>query len=160
MKKRKNESNVITTLTVLVEGDLLYEPAALDHLLNDEREEIILASTPTHSGDEVFIEASHKGMLLNMSKNHDALNAFVGELVGISKLSVAGLQSMCQFAQQRYDAQDYGIHYEDAMVGATASSDFYVKVVDDLAWCEIDDHAHLERAMNSVYPKIKERSKL
>ncbi|MEQ8302166.1 MAG: phosphocholine cytidylyltransferase family protein [Cyclobacteriaceae bacterium] len=152
--------DMVTQPFLLLEGDLLYEPAALDYLLDDGHDEIILASTATHSGDEVFIEASHEGMLLNMSKNRDALNAIAGELVGISKLSVAGLQSMCQFAQQRYDAQHYGIHYEDAMVGASASSDFFVKVVDDLAWCEIDDHAHLERAMNSVYPKIKERSKL
>ena len=143
---------------LLLEGDLLYEPAALDYLLDDPYEEIILASTATHSGDEVFIEASRQGMLLNMSKNGAALNAIEGELVGISKLSVEGLQVMCKFAQQRYEEKDYSIHYEDAMVGASASCNFFVKVVDDLAWCEIDDQTHLDRAQNSIYPKIKERS--
>jgi choline kinase len=30
-------------------------------------------------------------------------------------------------------------------------------VVEDLAWCEIDDENHLQRALSLVYPKITKR---
>jgi len=50
------------------------------------------------------------------------------------------------------------MNYEDALVGASIEHDIFIKVVDDLAWCEIDDENHLQRALNLVYPKILERT--
>ena len=51
------------------------------------------------------------------------------------------------------------MHYEDAMVGLSGEQDIAIKVIDDLAWCEIDDENHLQRALSIVYPKILERSR-
>lgn len=143
---------------LLLESDLLYDPAALNHLLSDKRSDIILASGKTNSGDEVYIQHSPAGLLQNMSKDRSKVKHIDGELVGISKISPALLTKMVNFAGDHFAKGRMLMNYEDALVGASAEHDIFIKVVDDLAWCEIDDESHLQRALNLVYPKILERT--
>lgn len=149
---------LITAPFLLLEGDLLYEPAALSYLLEDETKNIILASDATHSGDEVFIQSNTSGFLEQMNKDKNKLSNISGELVGISKLSKETLTQMCEFAETQYAQNQYAIHYEDTMVGVAKSVNLFVKVVKDMAWCEIDDPSHFQRAVSEVYPKILKRS--
>lgn len=143
---------------LLLESDLLYEDHAIDYLVKDPLENVILASGPTNSGDEVFIEASHQNELQHMSKDRGILKHISGELVGITKLSVTALNAMSSFAEGEYKKGNLVMHYEDALVGIAKHHQVYVKVIDDLVWCEIDDENHLSRALNIIYPKIKERN--
>jgi 2-aminoethylphosphonate-pyruvate transaminase len=152
--------NLIEGSFLLLESDLLYDPAALQYLLEDSYPDIILASGATQSGDEVYIQHSANGFLQNMSKNRAVLTHVNGELVGISKLSLHTLQKAVAYAEQQYREGNKGIHYEDAFVGISSSQPIKVKVVEDLAWCEIDDENHLQRALQIVYPKIKHRTKV
>jgi 2-aminoethylphosphonate-pyruvate transaminase len=145
---------------LLLESDLLYEPAAIDYLLADPAENIILASGPTLSGDEVFIQFSSTRLLQNMSKDRSVLSHIDGELVGISKLSPQALEKMVSFSAGHYNQGRKTMHYEDAMVGVSGEQDILIKVIEDLAWCEIDDENHLERALSKVYPRILERSQV
>ena len=46
---------------------------------------------------------------------------------------------------------NYHVHYEDAPVAIATQQP--LKVVKDMAWCEIDDPSHYERAVSVVYPK-------
>lgn len=149
--------DLITGPFLLLEGDLLYESSALDQLLEDQSDNIILASDATHSGDEVFIQINANGLLERMSKERDKLKHVNGELVGITKLSKHALASLCTYAQAQYALGKQEIHYEDALVGIANEVNLIVKVVKDMAWCEIDDATHLKRALSSVYPKILER---
>ena len=143
---------------LLLESDLLYDPVALSQLIDDPMNDIILASGRTQSGDEVFIEASPEGTLVNMTKDAAKLDHISGELVGISKLTTTALSAMCSFAETAYRLDRRLMNYEDAMVGA--SHPLNVKVVPDLIWCEIDDESHLDRALKQIYPKIADRFKL
>ncbi len=150
--------SLINKPCLLLEGDLLYEPAALDWVMNDSHDDVILASDATRSGDEVFIEVDGRNLLVAMSKDMNLLTQINGELVGISKLSTAGLKAMADFAETKYLENRLDIHYEDAMVGAASTHKLFVKVVKDLAWCEIDDPSHLERARSIIYPRILNRT--
>ena len=149
---------VIDKPFLLLEGDLLYEPAALDNLLQDSVADIILGSDATHSGDEVYIQCSVDGFLQVMNKNKNALAHVDAELIGISKLSLEGYHHMVAYAEEKYLQGIKDIHYEDAFVGIAATRNITIKIVKDLAWCEIDDEQHLNRALSVVYPKILERS--
>ena len=153
-----NLKHLLDTDFLLLEGDLLYEPLALETLIKDSDRNIILASGQTKSNDEVYIEANDKWHLVNMSKKIGELNHVSGELVGISKVSIDTFKSMCSYAQKQYDEDNKEIHYEDDFVGISKDIDILIKKVDGLAWCEIDDEDHLQRALTQVYPKIKERS--
>lgn len=152
--------HLLNSSFLLLEGDLLYEPFALETLITDKNPDIILASGETHSNDEVYIEADKNWYLTNMSKKIAELNHISGELVGISKISANTFEAMCVYAEAQYKVGNKEIHYEDDFVGISKDINILIKKVDDLAWCEIDDEHHLQRALTQVYPKIKERSSL
>ena len=153
-----NLKHLLTSDFLLLEGDLLYEPLALETLINDTYQDMILASGKTNSNDEVYIEANPNWYLTNMSKKVAELNHISGELVGISKISIDTFKSMCEYAHSQYEIGKREIHYEDDFVGISKDINILIKKVDDLAWCEIDDEQHLNRALTQIYPKIKERS--
>jgi 2-aminoethylphosphonate-pyruvate transaminase len=127
----------------------------MDYLLEDPLENIILASGATHSGDEVYIQASPENQLQQMSKDRATLTHVTGELVGITKLSVQALEAMSSFAEAQFSTGNQMLNYEDALVGVSDAHQIHVKVIEGLVWCEIDDEHHLSRALNIVYPKIK-----
>ena len=147
--------HLIKSPFLLLESDLLYDPIALTYLQEDPLQDIILASGATNSGDEVFIQASVDSKLQQMSKDRSILKHISGELVGITKLSVATLSRMSNFSEAHYKNGNKMLNYEDALVGVAASHPIHVKVVEELVWCEIDDDNHLDRALNLIYPKLK-----
>ena len=72
---------------LLLESDLIYEPRALQVLLDHPAAEAILISGPTNAGDEVYV-AMKDGYLDGMSKDPAELDGDIaGELVGITKIS-------------------------------------------------------------------------
>jgi 2-aminoethylphosphonate-pyruvate transaminase len=142
---------------LLLESDLLYDPISIDYLLADPTEDIILASSATQSGDEVYIQSSSDGKLQQMSKDRSLLSHVTGELVGISKLSLVAVEGMASFSEKHFNKGSRMLNYEDAMVGVSSKHPLHVKVIEDLAWCEIDDENHLQRALALVYPKITQR---
>ncbi|MEQ8925505.1 MAG: phosphocholine cytidylyltransferase family protein [Fulvivirga sp.] len=152
-----NLGSLINEDFLLLEGDLLYEKAALSEIMDDNHPDIILASGQTNSNDEVYIEADDNSNLVNMSKNTSELNHISGELVGISKISNSTFLSMCDYASSLYSEGDRSFHYEDDFVGISKTKDIFIKKVEDLAWCEIDDENHLQRALEKVYPLIQQR---
>lgn len=145
---------------LLLEADLLYEKDALSMIIEDSHADVILASGKTNSNDEVYIEANNSQHLVNMSKEVTDLKHISGELVGINKLSLGTLTTMCSFAQSVYSKGDYSIHYEDTCVGISTEKAIFILKVDDLAWCEIDDESHLNRALKIVYPRIVKKEAL
>lgn len=142
---------------LLLESDLLYEARALSLLLVDPRQDVLLLSGKTNSGDEVYVEADSADRLVNMSKDIRIISQPVGELVGISKLSVSTYSQLCEYYKT---SGNKSMNYEDALVGLTSLTEISVKVVDDLVWCEIDDEDHLNRAINLIYPKIEESGRI
>ncbi len=149
-----NLRHLIKSDFLLLEGDLLYEKAALQHILTNSNLDVILASGKTYSNDEVYIEASDEWFLKNMSKNKNELNHISGELVGINKISKSTFDKMCAYCDKQYAKNDYGMHYEDNFVGIAQEVNIFIQKIEDLAWCEIDDADHLSRALNQVYPEI------
>lgn len=141
---------------LLLESDLLYDQRGLTVLQEIEDADVILASGRTNSNDEVFIEADPEGNLIKMSKNSAELESIFGELVGITKISYPTFQKMCRFAEKEFTDKPK-LDYEYALVGVTDSTAIFVKKIEDYIWCEIDDEAHLRRAENDIFPRIKEQ---
>ena len=140
---------------LLLESDLLYEIDALNLLLQDSKEDIILASSKTNSNDEVYIEVDSKNNLVNMSKDEKNLNSIYAELVGITKISYKRFQNMCEIFEKNSNKK---IDYEYILVASSKEKPYFVKKADNLIWCEIDDEEHLNRALTKIYPKIKAKT--
>ncbi|MCM0650589.1 phosphocholine cytidylyltransferase family protein [Clostridium swellfunianum] len=140
---------------LLLESDILYDKHGLDELLKDRRANVILASGKTNSNDEVYIEADKDNKLVNMSKKSEQLQSIYAELVGITKVSNDMYKEMCRYTANELE-KNRKFDYESVIVAVSKKMDVYVNKLEDYAWCEIDDDTHLNRALNSIFPKIKE----
>jgi choline kinase len=144
---------------LLLESDLVYEQRALDAAISFAEDNCILLSDFTHSSDEVFVECDGT-RLVNMSKAQQDLKQVTGELVGIMRISTTLYSTMLTVAE---DAFKHSLHYDyesDCLVEAGRTVPVFCHCESDLAWAEIDDETHLERARSSVYPEIVKRDAL
>ncbi len=151
-----NMRHAVSGSFLLLESDLLYEHRALDYLLDDQRQDIVLGSGETLSNDEVYLQADDQGVLEKVSKNLDELRAVYAELVGINKISSRRYDLMNKCYEQVMQGSPK-LDYESVMAMSSELQPFAIKKIDDLAWCEIDDEHHMARALKQVYPKIHSR---
>lgn len=149
----------ITEDFLLLESDLIYEKKAIQMILKSEERNVILASEFTHSGDEVFIEMSVKGKLVNLSKHREELASTNAELMGISKISHSSFRKMCSFAEKEW-SNPFKMDYERALVGISETEEFEILKLSDVAWCEIDDESQWNRAFHVIYPIIQSKEAL
>jgi choline kinase len=140
---------------LLLESDIVYEPRALTELLHHRSSDVVLLSSATYSGDEVWVEADASGCLRGMSKDRASLSDVAGELVGITRLSAACFQLLLKEAAPLLERSPKA-DYESGLVAAGASHPISCHRVQGLIWCEIDDERHLTRAASLVYPRLTE----
>lgn len=139
---------------LLLESDLIYEGRALETLAT-EKGDALLVSGWTQSGDEVYVEARGDRLSGLSKRRTDLTGELIGELVGISRLSPACLQAMCAHAEGVF-RETLKLEYEQSLVAAARAMPVRCAFVPDLAWAEIDDASHLERARQRVFPRIEE----
>lgn len=146
--------DVVAKPFLLLESDLIYESRALTFLLDYEAEDAILLSGPTNAGDEVYVE-TRDGFLVGMSKDPGELDGgSTGELVGITKVSQPLFERMVNIAGEAFENSLMFDYETDCLVAAGREMPIACPLVEDLLWAEIDDTDHLQRARESVYPKI------
>jgi 2-aminoethylphosphonate-pyruvate transaminase len=143
----------------LLESDLIYDQIGLRVLANDPRPCVILASGPTNSEDEVYLQADDQHVLTFVSKDRSKVGTVAGELVGITKVSRTVLNKMMHYYRENFPAR-IKLDYEHALEAVSAQEPVYVKKVEYYAWTEIDNEAMLERACGKVWPRIVENESL
>ncbi|WP_223155661.1 2-aminoethylphosphonate aminotransferase, partial [Campylobacter concisus] len=104
---------------------------------------------------EVYIETDKNYNLVSVSKKKEELGFVYGELVGISKISIKNYKIMCETFEKQDNLK---IDYENIMAQSSSKSSFFVKKINGLIWCEIDDKDHLRRAIEKILPKIKAKN--
>ena len=140
---------------LLLESDLIYQQLALDEILKQAEKDIVLMSGPTHSGDEVWIEAP-EGKLRAMSKNPNEVGNIDGELVGICKISKPLFVQMCADTKKAIVENPMYCYETDCLVSVARNYPIHCHRVDRLIWSEIDDATHLRRARDLIYPQLVE----
>jgi choline kinase len=118
----------------------------------------VLVSGPTGQGDEVFAYGT-PGRLAKLSKARLPHLPLHGEFVGISRLSIELLRTMCTH-YETHVAERATYHYDDCLSDAAATHAVHVHRIDDLLWGEIDDAAQYERALTYLLPAVRERQAL
>jgi 2-aminoethylphosphonate-pyruvate transaminase len=144
---------------LLLESDLIYDSIGLTVLCNDPHTNVILASGPTHSGDEVYLEADTDLFLRKVSKNKGDMSSVYGELVGITKLSPPIVQAMCEYAEQNRSALP-NLDYEHALAALSKAHPVFIRKLEYYLWREIDDEHHLAMAETEILPRILESESL
>jgi choline kinase len=138
---------------LLLEGDLLYEPGALDAVLNHPALDVLLASGPTGAGDEVWVGAPG-GQLVALSKERHAAGSVDGELVGIVRLSDEGRRALLAAWQALAHRPGRPTYDVDGLSAVTRRRPIAVLVQAGLIWGEIDDEAHRRRVVERVWPAV------
>lgn len=155
---------------LLLESDLIYEVYGLIKVINYEKEDCILLSGPTNSGDECYVEVREDN-LYKISKKREDVEQVYGELVGISKISIELYKEMLrQYKDFNSKTNDYKwdesflkksnkkaekYDYEDAIFDAAQNRRVGYLKIENLVWGEIDDKNHLERIKTIVLPKLE-----
>jgi len=148
-------SELIADEFLLLESDIIYEPRAIDVMLNEAEPDTILLSGPTGQGDEVFVSCID-GVVQHMSQDKDALQEITGELVGISRFSARFYECMMELIPPGRACTE-NISYEQGILAASAKCPVRGLLVPNLAWCEIDDESQYGIATESVYPRIRKQ---
>ena len=137
---------------LLLESDLIYDYAAIPAIMMDKHENVILVSSLTGHGDEVFVEAKQE-FLVKMSKNLTISSKKIyGEFVGINKISIELYKRMMQYFNKSKQ-KDSLSYEEDALVNCAKSIKIKCLLLPKLNWSEIDDAEHLNIA-KKIYSNI------
>lgn len=145
---------------LLLESDLLYDSIGLNVLINENKHDVILASGPTKSGDEVYLQTDSSMILTKHSKKRSEISEIAGELTGLTKLSKNTLERMVAYMQSHLEDQPK-MEYEVAMTAVSNEGPgIYVRKVEYYTWCEVDDDMQLERATTIIQPRIMENESL
>ncbi|EKQ51039.1 MULTISPECIES: phosphocholine cytidylyltransferase family protein [unclassified Clostridium] len=154
---------------LLLESDLIYEVYGLIKALEYEKDDCVLLSGRTNSGDECYVEVRDDN-LYKISKNIEEIENVYGELVGISKISIDLYKEMLKqyknfnssifeykneyfFDTEKNKAKKYD--YENAIFDAAKKRKVGYLKIDNLVWGEIDDKHHLERIKKTILPKLE-----
>jgi choline kinase len=140
---------------LMAEGDIVYDPAALDAALGHGSPNVLVASGPTGAGDEVWV-AAPEGRVVGVSKHRHALGSVDGELVGILRISGDLGRAMLD-AHERYvraNGHRRQSYEEGALAACLPHHPVAMAHVPDLLWGEIDDAAHHHRVMHEVWPAL------
>lgn len=144
---------------VMLESDLIYESAALDAVSKDQSR--IIVSGPTGAGDEVYIwarsNAQDKPVFETMSKDsQERPDAPLGELMGILCFTEADTEAL-KVAGRDLLVENPKSDYESAVIKLAQTRDIGCHLIPDLAWTEIDDEGMFGRAVDLVWPAIRQR---
>ncbi len=140
---------------LMLEGDLIYDPFALQVLQNGvEKRSTLLLCEHKHFGDDYFFEIVGQ-KVSRLSTSERDFNAY-GELTGISRFTYSDFLVLCDGAKRESDS----IHYEAMIAKCAEQRDFYFSLVNGLLWSEIDDGEHLERVQKELLPKLRAKGVL
>ena len=150
--------DVIEDEILLLESDLLYEPRALNILLNVDYKNCILVTALSSSGDEVYICTNQMQEITALGKKipHKHKKNTIGELGGLSRFEGNFLDLVFKKSQKDIVDGKLNYHYEECVFETSKSTEpVSVVFVDDLVWFEIDTEKDLKKAREQIYPKIK-----
>lgn len=145
---------IIDDDVLLLESDLLFEKKALIRLINSSSPDVILVSPISGSGDEVYICINENNELTNLGKDIFNRDKSIGELVGISKLSINFIMKLFEKANEEFEKTNKHDDYEEMIYKLSQSYPIKCVLIDDLNWIEIDNIEDLKRAREVIYPKI------
>ncbi len=139
---------------LVLDGDIIYEPAALQAALASPAENAMVISSPSGSGDEVHAWAGEHGEMTILSKHlQAAVGVPAGECVGIWKCGNSLRRAMLEITAEMLRGPD-PVEYEQIISRATELHHIRCEKVEDLVWAEIDNEEMLVHARDVVYPRI------
>lgn len=147
-------ANFIKEDFLLIDGNQIFEEAALTTVLQSEHKNCVLLTSPSGSSDEAYVELAQDGSLFRISKDIRQMNHIDAEMVGISKISLPLFQKMMEI--YRDNSNPY-VNYEYVLEDIGRVYQIFGCHTDDLVWCVVENEKLYHKAKSIIYPKIKKK---
>lgn len=141
---------------LLMDGDVLYDPAMLVRLQAVPGENALLVDRHIEPGDEPVKACFRAGRLMDFGKLPEDSGEWHGESVGFFRFSAEGAAALAAACTHRAAQGPASLEYEDAIRDLVRADPdrFDYADISDLAWTEIDFPADLVRARDTVLPHL------
>lgn len=136
---------------VFLDSDIIYEPRAVELIVESRERNTVLVTDPGGGGDEVWVY-SCQNKLEKLTKERSVDSTPIGEFVGISRLTKDSLEMIVSFENQRKPQISH--EYEAFFAYLAQFVSVHPRFEPGLIWAEIDTVEHLARAIELVYPQI------
>lgn len=140
---------------VIVNCDLLFE-AHLAERLAATAGTAILVDDELAVDEESMKATESAGSLARLHKAV-ALDAAVGEYIGLTRIDPSDGPRMAEILQEFIDRQETDVYYEDAIEQLARERHVAIERVGGTLWVEIDDDEDLARADDEIGPKINQK---
>lgn len=148
-----NCRELITTDFLLLESDLIYEKRALEEMIQNPSENIMLTADDNEV-QEFAVSVTQEGMLKELTYNaRETMSDLFAEFVGIHKISYRTYVRTNEIFEKVFP-QKPNQGYEFMLVEAFKSYPCFVLKVDSLRWFEIDTQEELQEAEEKVIPYL------
>jgi len=146
---------------LLLESDLVFEREAIDVLVHTSKKNVILVAPNRGNGDQVFICIDTRSHLIGLGKQIENEAEALGELVGLSKLSLQFLANLCHRAEIEFERNGKNISYEDTIMLTVKDHGDVVDCIflENLLWTDIDNENDFKRATKEIFPRIAQFTK-
>lgn len=144
----------ITGDFLLIDGNQIFEEAAIRTVLESDHGNCVLLTSPSGSHDEAYVELDRDGSLFRISKDIRQMNHIDAELVGITKISYSLFQKMLDIFGENTNPF---INYEYVLENIGRIYQIFGCHTDDLIWCVVENEELYHRAKSILYPKLKKK---
>lgn len=142
---------------LLMDGDVLYDPAMLRRLLDSPAKNALLVDRELEPGDEpVKVCFDAKDRICDFRKRPEHPGVRHGESVGFFRFSAKGAAELADRCDAYVQAGRAELEYEEAIRDMILAHPkrFGAEDVTDLAWTEIDFDVDVAKARDDVLPKL------
>ena len=139
---------------LVLNSDVVFHPYLLRRLLDDPRENVLLADFASRLGEEEMkIQVNVDNRITTISKQIDPLGA-QAENLGVLKVGPEAGRHMLELARQPFE-QHQLCWIPDSINTLVETLEFFALGSGALPWIEIDYLHDLERARNEILPAIE-----
>ena len=138
---------------VLIESDTFFEKKVLDRLSETRYETCLSITEESGSGDEAFVQTK-TGFVEKVSKDMHQILHIDGEMIGLTKISLAKLHDMCRLYET---ASNKRVNYEYLLLDTTREIDRPCIRFKNLIWGEVDDEKDFRNLQDVVYRKLQRK---
>ncbi len=136
----------INSDTLLMDGDVYFEPRLMRRLMKSSDPNIMLVdSSSVNTGEEIMMGVNN-GRVAAVGRGMDGVFDLHGEWIGFMKMDGDGSQEFLGAVRQVVEDQGDGVGYEDAIHRLCNTVSMGCEQVHDLRWIEIDTPEDVERA--------------
>ena len=142
---------------MLMDGDVLYDPAMIGRLLTAPGENILLMDRDIGPGDEPVKVCFRGETIVDFRKKPEHAHDRHGESVGFFRFSPAMAARLAVQCQVLADAGGGMLEYEEAIRDLILAEPerFAVADISDIPWIEIDFADDVTRARETIMPRLE-----